>query len=179
MKFKDFYKTIADNKFYVFSYQDIRSFYQGENRENLKKMIYRWKRKGWIYPLKRGLYELTYPEDFNIPDLYIANKLYTPSYISLETALSIYSIIPEVSMAVTSVTTKPTRKFKNKHGLFLYRSVKPKSFCGYYVEIMGSYEILIAEPEKALVDFLYFNKKLNFERERFDKKIISELDKSN
>ncbi|MDO9464626.1 MAG: hypothetical protein Q7J67_04945 [bacterium] len=178
MKFKDLYKTLEEYKYYVFSYEDILSFYQDEKKYNLKKMIFRWKKKEWIYPLKRGLYELTYPKDFNIPDMYVANKLYSPSYVSLETALSNYSIIPEVSMAVTCITTKPTRTFKNKHGLFMYRTIKQDKFTGYYVEKHGAFDILIAEPEKALIDYLYlYNKKLNLKDERLDKDVISQLNK--
>jgi hypothetical protein len=75
----------------------------------------------------------------------------------LETALSHYNLIPEVAIAVTSVTTKVTRQFKNQHGLFIYRSVQPRAFCGYYIEQYHGYNVLLAEPEKALVDYLYFN----------------------
>lgn len=181
MNFKDLYKTLEKNKYYVFSYEEILSFYRNEKRCNLKNMIYRWKNKGWICPLKRGLYEITYPKDFNVPDMYIANKLYSPSYVSMETALSNYSIIPEVSMAVTSITTKPTRRFKNKHGLFIYRTVKTDAFTGYYVEKQGDFSILIAESEKALVDYLYFktlrNKKLSLKDERIDRDVVSRLNK--
>lgn len=179
MTFKELYKTIERNKYYIFSYGDILSFYPNENRYNLKKTIYRWREKEWLYPLKRGLYELTYPEELNIPDMYIANKLYTPSYVSLETALSNYNIIPEITMAVTSITTKPTRKFKNRHGLFTYRTVKVDVFTGYYVEKHGIFDIFIAEPEKAFVDYVYFktyhNRKFNFKDERLDKDEISRL----
>lgn len=179
MNFKDLYKTLEKNKYYVFSYTDILSFYPKEKRYNLKKMLYRWKKKGWVDSLKRQLYELTYPKDFTIPDIYIANKLYSPSYVSLETALSNYSIIPEVSMAVTSITTKPTRRFKNKHGLFIYRTVRPDAFTGYYIEKHGGFDILIAEPEKAFIDYLYFktyrNKKFNLRDERLDKDLVSQL----
>lgn len=181
MNFKDLYRALEKNRYYVFSQDDILSFYQNEKKCNLKKMISRWKEKGWIYSLKKGLYELTYPKDFNIPDTYVANKLYSPSYVSLETALSNYSIIPEVSMAVTSISTKPTRRFKNKHGLFIYRTIKPGAFAGYYVEKYGIFDILIAEPEKALIDYLYFkrysNKRLNLKDERLDKDVISRLNK--
>ena len=181
MNFKELYKTIEKSKYYVFSYEDILSFYPEAVRNSLKKALYTWKNKGWVYALKRGLYELTYPKDFIIPDMYISNKLYSPSYVSLEAALSNYSIIPEVSMAVTSITTKPTRSFKNKHGLFIYHTVKPEAFTGYYVERQGSFDILIAEPEKALTDYLYFktyhNKKLSLEDERLDRDIILKLNK--
>lgn len=181
MNFKELYKTLEKNKYYIFSFDDLLFFYPNEKRANLKKLIYRWKGKGWISSLKKGIYELTYPKDLSIPDMFIANHLYSPSYVSLETALSHYSIIPEVSMAVTSITTKPTRKFKNKHGLFIYRTVRPVAFTGYYVEKQGAFDILTAEPEKALMDFLYFktyrNRKFSFEDERFDKDVISHLNK--
>jgi len=181
MEFKELYKTIEQNKYYIFSYEDILSFYPNENRLSLKKTIYRWRKKGWLCPLKRGLYELTYPKELAIPDMYIANKLYNPSYVSLETALSNYNIIPEVSMAVTSITTKPTRNFRNRHGLFIYRTVKPEVFTGYYVEKQKGFDIFIAEPEKAFVDYVYFktyrNKKFNFRDERLDKDELSRLNR--
>jgi predicted transcriptional regulator of viral defense system len=181
MDFKSLYRQLEEKHYYVFSYEDILCFYPEEKRSNLKRMLHRWKKKGWIYALKRGLYELTYPKDFIIPDMHIANRLYNPSYISLETALSYYSIIPEISMAVTSITTKPTRRFKNKHGLFIYRTVKSDAFSGYYIEKQDNFDIIIAEPEKALVDFLYFrtykNRKVNIRGERLDKKVILQLNR--
>ena len=148
MKFQDLYKILEKHKYYIFSNDDVSRFFPEEKKQNIKMMLHRWKGKGWICPLKRGLYELTYPKDFVIPDMFTANKLYSPSYVSMETALSNYSIIPEVSMAVTSITTKPTRRFKNKHGLFTYRTVKPRAFTGYYIEKHGGFNVFIAEPEK-------------------------------
>lgn len=181
MNFREIYRTLEKNKYFVFSFEDIRLFYPNEERENLKKLIYRWKNKGWIFSLKRGLYELSYPRDFTVPDLFIANRLYQPSYISLETALSNYSIIPEVTMAVTSITTKSTRRFKNKHGLFIYHTIRPEAFTGYYVAKYRLFEVLIAEPEKAFIDYIYFqvhrNKKFRFEYERLDKTIIKQMSK--
>ena len=84
-------------------------------------------------------------------------------------------------MAVTSLTTKPTRKFRNKHGLFIYRTIKPVCFTGYFVEKQGIFSILIAEPEKAIVDYVYFktyrNKRFDFIEERLDKDKIMRLNK--
>ncbi len=181
MLFNEFYRLLEAQKYYVFSYGDLNSFYPKEPPNNLKKIMFRWENKGWIRRLKRGLYELTYPHDFMISDMYIANKLYSPSYVSLETALSNYSIIPEVSFAVTSITTKPTRRFKNKHGLFIYHTVKPDVFRGYFIEKHGAFDVLIAEPEKALVDYLYFKsfraKKISLLEERFDKKVLLTLNR--
>jgi predicted transcriptional regulator of viral defense system len=181
MNFIELYKTIERNKYYVFSYEDLLSFYPEENKESLKAMLYRWKQKGWLCSLKRGLYEITYPKDFFIPDMYISNVLYSPSYVSLETALSNYSIIPEVSMNVTSITTKPTRRFRNKHGLFIYRTVKRNAFAGYHIEKHQDFNVRIAEPEKAFIDFLYFksfrSEKFDISEERINKDSIAQMNK--
>jgi len=179
MRFENIYKVLEKNSYYIFSRGDVLSFYPEADEGNLKKAIYRWKKSGRLYSLKRGLYELTYPRARDIPDMYIANKLYAPSYVSLETAMSYYSIIPEVSMAVTSITTKPTRKFRNKHGLFSYRTIKSYAFTGYFVERYKNFDILIAEPEKALIDYLYFktyhDKKFELKDERLDREALSGL----
>ncbi|MFH1877300.1 MAG: hypothetical protein ABH883_00630 [Candidatus Omnitrophota bacterium] len=180
MKFGELYKILERNRYYIFTYEDIALFFPDENKDNLKITMQRWRKKGWVCSLKRGLHELTFPEDLVIPDMYVAGKLYTPSYVSLETALSNYSIIPEVSMSVTSITTKPTRRFKNKHGLFTYRTVKPDAFTGYYVEKIQGFDIFMAEPEKAIIDYIYFkayrNKKFSLKEERLEKDVIAGLD---
>lgn len=156
MQFQQTYKELIKNNYHIFSFEDLCILYPGEKRQYLRQYLSRWKKQGWISSLKRGLYELTYPDAGNIPDFFIANKMYTPSYVSLETALSYYSIIPEVSMSVTSITAKTTRQFKNAHGFFIYRSVRPEAFRGYTIEKHNGFNILIAEPEKALADYLYF-----------------------
>ncbi len=173
MKFMEMYRTLEANRLFVFSFDELLLLYPNETKENLRKLMYRWKSKGWVMSLKKGLYEIAYPKQVNIPDLYVANKMYQPSYISLETALSHYSIIPEVSMAVTSITTKPTRKYKNRYGLFLYRTVRPEVFNGYSIEEIRGLPVLIAEPEKAFIDYLYFQtyrkKKFELPDMRFDR----------
>ncbi len=177
MNFNDFITTLGQRNLVVFSFDDLSLLYTKETRGNLRKLMYRWKQKGWISPLKKGLYELAYPKRLNIPDLFIANKLYQPSYVSLETALSYHGIIPEVAMAVTSLTTKPTRQYRNEHGLFLYRTIRPKAFNGYYVEKVRGYDVLIAEPEKAFIDYLYFavgrGRKIRLADQRFEQNRIA------
>ncbi|OPX29020.1 MAG: hypothetical protein B1H08_04770 [Candidatus Omnitrophica bacterium 4484_171] len=67
---------------------------------------------------------------------------------------------------------------KNKY-FFLYRSIKPLAFTGYYVEKHGNFDILIASPEKALIDYLYFktyrNRSFNPKEERLDKDAVLRL----
>lgn len=179
MDYKNLLTTLKRHNFVIFSYGDVRSFFPQEALATVRKELYRWNKKGWIRTLKNGIYEPVLLADSYCPDFYLANRLYSPSYVSLEAALSHYSVIPEVSMAVTSVSTKPTRSFKNEHGLFIYRTIRPRAFTGYYIEKMSGIDVLVAEPEKALVDFLYFKHRggeaFDFEQERFDKSKIARM----
>ena len=91
------------------------------------------------------------------PSLYlIANKMYQPSYISLKKALSHYGIIPEAVYAVTSITTKISRVFTTPKCDFIYQRIKKDAFTGYGLRLVDKDKVLMAAPEKALADYLYF-----------------------
>lgn len=103
--------------------------------------------------LKQGLYTLK----TDIPsEEEIANRLYQPSYISFEYAMAKYGIIPESPYHLTSATTNSTREFMVNNQAFSYYTIKLMAYTGYYLDTKGSRKILIAEPEKALADYLYF-----------------------
>ena len=103
--------------------------------------------------LRNGLYALK----LNPPsETEIANRLLAPSYISFEYALSRYGIIPESSYSITSATTKLTREFTAQGKIYEYSRIKAIAYRGYRTEKQGSATVLIAEPEKALADYLYF-----------------------
>ena len=165
----------------IFSLRDIRNVFPDANVATLKNNLTNWLKKGYIERLKRDLYACVEPIlESEIPDFYVANRLYTPSYVSLETALSLYNIIPEIAVQVTSVTTKPSREFKNRHGVFMYRSCRKRAFTGYLIVVYEGYKVLIADEEKALVDFLYFKQRqglsIDFEEERFDAEILKGIE---
>ena len=86
----------------------------------------------------------------------MANRLYGPSYISLEYALAYYRFIPETVYTVTSVTTKITREFAAQGKSYEYSRIKRKAYTGYQLIKEGQVSILMAVPEKALVDYCYF-----------------------
>ncbi len=108
----------------------------------------RYRQKGLVKRPKRGLY---YFVEFPPSDFGLANRMYSPSYISLETVLSQEGIIPETVYSVTSVAPKSARSFVVDGKVFEYSKIKPVAFTGYFKKE----EFLIAEPEKALVDYLY------------------------
>jgi len=108
---------------------------------------------GLFEKLRSGLYIL---KDSSPSPYQIANRLYQPSYISLDKALAHYGMIPETVFSVTSITTKPTREFTTECGLYIYQTIKLQAFTGYRLVNLDGQDILMAEPEKALVDYLYF-----------------------
>lgn len=110
-------------------------------------------KKGLFLRLKKGLYTLK----TDVPsEEEIANQLYKPSYISFEYALARYNILPEMVYQVTSATTKPTRTFTVFEKVFSYLTIKKEAYSGYVLEKREGKSFFIAEPEKALVDYLYF-----------------------
>lgn len=110
-------------------------------------------KSGLFVKLRNNFYAI---KDINPDYPLIANKLYQPSYVSMETALSYYKIIPEVVYGTTSITTKASREFKTSLGNFTYRHTKIRTFTGYRLQVIDRHKALIAEPEKALADYLYF-----------------------
>ena len=116
-----------------------------------------WVKKGYLMQLKRGIYAFSRDKD-KIKGEAIAFLLYQPSYLSLESALSWYGFIPEIVHAFTSVTARTTRSFENACGRFIYRHVRAELFWGYVeMKTEDHAHYLLAEPEKALLDYLYLN----------------------
>lgn len=77
-------------------------------------------------------------------------------------ALSYYNFIPETVYQVTSVTTKKTKDFQTDIGNFTFRHIKPSIYFGYrLIEYHGDRNILLAEPEKALLDYFYLNHQIS------------------
>jgi predicted transcriptional regulator of viral defense system len=88
----------------------------------------------------------------------VVNKIYEPSYISLESALAYYQIIPESVLGVTSINSRKTSQFQSTWGVFSYRSIKPQYMIGYQVmEIAPGKKFKMASLEKAIFDYLYLN----------------------
>ena len=138
------------------------------------RRFYEWQKKGYIKKLSRLFYVFS---DRNINEAennFIANKLFEPSYISLESALRYYNLIPEVVFLTTSVTTRKTKLLKTPIGDFQYRKVKEKLFFGYRIINAGQIAYKIADPEKALLDFLYLRSDIKSEGDIFELRINGE-----
>ena len=149
----------------LFSVLDYQRILEVKNYNNARSNISRYIKLGIIQKACKGLYFLidNLPHEFEI-----ANKIYQPSYISFETALSFYGIIPETIYEVMSTTSRTTRGFNVNNIKYSYKKIKKDCFNGYKPIKIKNATILIAEPEKALVDYLYLvvlgKRKLSYER---------------
>ena len=113
---------------------------------------------GQIIRLKRGMYVLS--EELTqqpINRFLVANHLYGPSYVSLQTALRYYGLIPEAVYSIQSVTTKAARSFDTPIGMFFYTPAQLRWFpIGIQMHTESNFSYLIATPEKALMDVVQF-----------------------
>ena len=137
----------------------------------MRNQLNRWQSRGLIVRLKKGIYILNRDDRKVDPSrVFLANRLYDPSYVSLEFALNFYGLIPERAADVTCITTKKTARFVNEFGTFIYQHIKPDTFRGFKLaKDEAGLPVFIAEPEKAVVDFIYLNlsKFAKPEKERF------------
>lgn len=155
MIFREFASRISTLP--AFNLNDVRKLDPGFHRQQL----YYWHNQGYIKPLAGGYYILA-DRAMNEKVLFMAaNKVYEPSYVSLESALAYYEIIPETVLGVTSISSRKTKQFDSAWGTFSYRSVKPQYMIGYQV-IESSPEIRfkIANLEKAILDYLYLHSEI-------------------
>ena len=120
-------------------------------------------KQGVIIRLKRGLYVVN-PEHSGktLSSELIANHLYTPSYISMSTALRYYGLIPEAVYVHQSMTVKHSRSFQTPVGSYDYTYISREAFSiGVRSMHKGDYAFLIASPEKALCDLIANSSKVN------------------
>jgi predicted transcriptional regulator of viral defense system len=114
-------------------------------------------KNGSIIRIKKGLFVVSSESgQQTLSRELIANHLYGPSYISLESALSFYGLIPEKVYTVRSVTTKRAKRFATAFGNFEYITIPQDYYSiGIRQEIVNNqYAYLIATPEKAICDMI-------------------------
>ena len=180
MNFLEFKKKL--NGYIVFNLRDIRKIEANFDLRRLNE----WQKKDYIKMIRREYYIFS---DLKINEavlFLIANRIYSPSYISLEMAFSYYNLIPEAVYGVTSVTSNKTNNFKTDLGVFGYRRLKPELMFGYKLVEYKNQSFRIAEIEKALLDYFYLNTHLKTENDfiemRFNSeefKVLANIDKLN
>lgn len=149
----------------------------GEKREYLNIILSRYVKRGTMLHLRKNLYVtksyLDNAERRGIFSSYVeftANKLYPPSYLSLDYVLHEHNMLTEIPQNMTSVGLRKTDHFSNNLGNFIYHKIKEELYLGFKVVKKGDFSILKATKAKALFDFLYLRKRL-----LVDKRAVEEL----
>jgi predicted transcriptional regulator of viral defense system len=173
MVFLNFKEKLKD--FIVFNLNDIRKIDAGFDLRRLSE----WQEKGYIKMIRRGHYAFANLEANESVLFLTANKIYSPSYISLEMAFSYYNLIPEAVYGITSVASLKTNNFKTDFGEFIYRHIKPELMFGYKLVGYKGHNFKIAEIEKAILDYFYLNSHLKADADftglRFNSEEFTEL----
>lgn len=120
-------------------------------------------KSGVIIRLKKGMYVVS-PYESGKPLVLplLANHIYGPSYVSMESALRYYGLIPESVYSTVSITSGVARTYENKVGTFRYIHCDTSYYpVGITQGIEEGVTFMIASPEKALCDEIVFTHGLN------------------
>lgn len=144
-------QIIKDSHLAIFSPRDLSSLLHLSPRLTLYYLQKGIKDRLFLR-LKNGLYTLA-TDPARIEE--IANRLYAPSYLSFEFALSHYNLIPETIYSITSATPKTTREYEVNGMAYSYTTIPGRAYTGYLPITQDYRSYLIADPEKAVADYLY------------------------
>jgi predicted transcriptional regulator of viral defense system len=124
---------------------------------DVRRQLSRWMQAGRVIQLRRGLYTLAAPYQHTAPHPFlIANSLLSGSYVSLQSALAYYGLIPEYAAQTLSVTTQRPSCWRNPLGDFRFQHLSTHLFFGYQqVNLSLGQDAFIALPEKALLDLVH------------------------
>lgn len=132
---------------------------------------------GYLQQLRRGIYVAGAKIKTPHPELFLlANHLYGPSYVTAESALSYWGLIPEKVIRVTSVTTRKSKLFKTHLGNFYYFHIPQQGYiiglC--QVQLSNQQTVIMASPEKALCDLIVQTRGLNLRTVRQTMRFLEE-----
>lgn len=144
----------------------IRSVHAALKRQEERGLVEQVSNKIYINKIAKG---------FSQRDL--LNVLRPDSYISLESALAEYGVTSQIPRVLTCVSPRYVRNIKSKTVKITFRTLK-KDLCWGFVSKKTRYSVYnIAEPEKALLDWIYFRRSENLHLD-MDEFVLSELDRT-
>jgi len=155
-----------------FTIADLRKVFP-EHQKYMHIYAHRLTKAGILQQVYKGVYVLA-DQPYDVKKL--ACQIYYPSYVSLQTALSIYGVINQGTYDVTLVTTRRTKQI-NVNGVTLrYFRIKPHLFFGYSVDNSTATAVL----EKAILDTLYFVVfgKLHIDLTEWDPYVLKDVKKA-
>ena len=143
MRLRDFERAMAKA---CFTWEEARVVAHQDAPAALRLNLHRWVKAGELVRLRRGVY--AFPRrSLSLPE--VVSAIYPPAYVSLESALHQHGLLPDVPFETTLVTPRATRTFRTPQGRFRFHRIDRRLFFGFDTRM------LLAEPEKAVLDYFY------------------------
>lgn len=150
MKFNELLDLVADQPLF-----ETGLLLSGEVDPNdVRRQLSRWVSTRKLKQLRRGLYMLAPPyQKISAHPFLIANFLMPGSYVSMQSALAYYGLIPEYAARTWSMTTARPAQWD---GGFHFQHLAPHLFFGYQrVKLPQEQSAFVAIPEKAILDLTH------------------------
>jgi len=153
-----------------FTTLQVQKLFPSETAEQINTQLNRMTKRSVLIHLKRGIF--LFP-NLHVDDFFLANILYPQSYVSLESALNTYGMMPDIPAQVTSVTPLTSKKIETSQSTFLYSKINTNLYFGFQQHssnFSSPWSQIVyhrlAEPEKALLDYIYIRHVTNLEENR-------------
>ncbi|MEM0143737.1 MAG: hypothetical protein QXL94_07320 [Candidatus Parvarchaeum sp.] len=168
MKTEDFITLLQNNKLAVFTLKDLEKITdKGPNYAAIyaKRML----QKGKITKIERGKYCLP------TADIYeISSNIIFPAYISMFSAFSFYGLTTQQVFAVDVISMKRHKEININGFLIRFRKIKREGFFGF--KTIKDKNIMIAGPEKAIIDAIYFKSpNMSYIEEAFQNGLVKNM----
>jgi predicted transcriptional regulator of viral defense system len=150
MTFLEFANVFGNER--IIDIRNVCTYFNGLDRRRL----YEWQKRGLIVKVANNFYVMAGKSLDSEGLKTIACRIHVPAYVGLESALSWYNFIPEAVFQTTAITTRRNKFIATAMGDFRYRSIKPELFFGISVVARDNNHFSISDPEKTLLDLLYF-----------------------
>lgn len=121
-----------------------------------RNALRRYEGRGLVEHISNKIYINKLNQQFSVREL--VNVLRSDSYISLESALVDRGIISQSPAVLTCVTSGYPKRFGSRSVTIVYRKISHKLFWGFEQKKTRFNSYRIAEPEKALLDWIYLGR---------------------
>lgn len=145
-------KKIYDSGLYLFTTKTLKDIIGERKESTFFKFVSRLIADKILLKVEKNKYILN---NSKIDDFHLANFLYTPSYISFESALNYHGVIAQFPYEITSATSKKTNRKIFQDKIFSYIHIDKTLYWGYIKKA----NFLIAGVEKAFLDQIYLSSK--------------------
>lgn len=149
----------------LFHTADLRLLWGIEKNNTLYTIIKRFNQKGILFPIQKGLYSTIPPNQLD-PLILGRHLIHRYTYLSTETVLSKAGIILQTVFKITFISDF-SRIFIVGENHYLVRRLQSKFLHNTTGVSQNEDGLLLASPERAIADLLYFQPNYHFDAVNF------------